>query len=205
MSWCTISGPVKYHGRAIIQFTKEATPIFPVRKLFPAVIVLAVLLTAGMALGDDVPMPPEEEEVPDGAETLPPASKPVDFQVGNWIWVLLIIVIVSGAMATYMPGEVRRMRIQSAQREYMDARLALAQGDFASALVGFDSAIEEAQRAYTRRDRVNGPAEWVILPDEFYINLWRGRAHALQGIGRQRLANATFQLADELEATMTRV
>ncbi len=167
--------------------------------------MLAVLLTAGMALGDDVPMPPEEEDVIDGAETLPPASKPVDFQVGNWIWVLLIIVIVSGVMATYMPGEVRRMRIQSAQREYMDARLALAQGDFASALVGFDSAIEEAQRAYTRRNRVNGPAEWVLMPDEFYINLWRGRAHALRGIGRERLANATFQLADELEATVTRV
>ena len=145
---------------------------------------------------------PGEGDEPNGVETVPPERKPVDYQVSNWLWILLVIVLVSGAMATYMPGEVQRMRIQSAQREYMDARLALAQGDFASALVGFDSAIEEAQRAYTRRDRVNGPAEWVLMPDEFYINLWRGRAHALRGVGRERLAKATLELADELEASV---
>ncbi len=40
------------------------------------------------------------------------------------------------------------------------------------------------------------------MPDEFYINLWRGRAQALKGIGRERLAMATDQMADELAATV---
>jgi len=158
----------------------------------------------GLVLGADVPMPSEEPDPDpvDGAETVPPVKDPVEFQVFNWPLLLLIIALISGAMATYMPREVRRMRIQSAQREYMDARLAMAQGDYASALVGFDTAIDEAQRAYTRRQSVSGPAEWVLMPDEFYINLWRGRAMALQGIGRERLAQATHQLADELAATV---
>jgi len=162
-------------------------------------------VVSGLALGDDVPMPPEEPGVgidASGVETVPPEKDPVEFQVLNWPFLLLIIAIVAGTMATYMPREIRRMRIQSAQREYMDARLALAQGDYASALVGFDTAIEEAQMAYTRRQSVSGPAEWVLLPDEFYINLWRGRAMALQGIGRDRLAKATHKLADELAATV---
>ncbi len=161
-----------------------------------------MVLVGGLALGDDVPMPSEEDGQPDGAETLPPESKPVEFEVANWMLILIVLVIVSSALATYMPGEVRKMRIQSAQREYMDARLALAQGDYTTALVGFDSAIEEAQLAYTRRDRVNGPAEWVLMPDDFYINLWRGRAYALHGIGRERLARATLEMVDELEAVV---
>jgi hypothetical protein len=169
--------------------------------LIPIALLLAIMVVAGGTLGEDVTMPEDDTE-PTGVETVPPESKPVEFQVTNWMLILLVVMIVSGAMATYMPHEVRRMRIQSAQREYMDARLALAQGDFATALVGFDSAIEEAQRAYTRRDRVNGPAEWVLMPDEFYINLWRGRAHALHGIGRERLARATLEMADELEASI---
>jgi hypothetical protein len=167
--------------------------------------MLSLVLTAGLALSEDVPVEPqvpEEGPVHDGAETVPPESRPVDLQVGNWMLVLVAIALVSGALATYAPREVRKMRMESAQREYMDARLSLAQGDFVSALVGFDSAIEEAQRAYTRRDRVNGPAEWVILPDEFYINLWRGRAMALRGIGRERLAEATFKMVDELESSV---
>lgn len=146
------------------------------------------------------PEVPSEDTEPIGVETVPPERKPVDYEVGNWLLILLVIIMVAGALATYMPGEVRRMRIQSAQREYMDARLALAQGDYPTALVGFDTAIEEAQRAYTRKNRLNGPAEWVLMPDEFYVNLWRGRAQALKGIGRERLANATHDLADELEA-----
>lgn len=168
-----------------------------------ALLLFAVVAMAGgTALGEDMQVPPvvPDDDVVDGAETVPTEKEPVDFQVSNWMLILLVIVIVSGALATYMPGEVQKMRIQSAQREYMDARLALAKGDYPSALVGFDTAIEEAQRAYTRKETINGPAEWVLMPDEFYINLWRGRAHALQGIGRERLANATHQLADELEA-----
>jgi hypothetical protein len=161
-----------------------------------------MVLAGGLALGDDVPMPQDEDDEPNGVETVPPASKPVEFQVANWMLLIIVLVIVSSALATYVPGEVRKMRIQSAQREYMDARLALAQGDYATALVGFDTAIEEAQQAYTRRDRVNGPAEWVLMPDEFYINLWRGRALALRGIGRERLAQATLEMADELEASI---
>lgn len=145
---------------------------------------------------------PVEDTEPSGVETVPPETRPVDYQVSNWMLILLVVMIVSGALATYMPGEVRKMRIQSAQREYMDARLALAQGDYPGALVGFDTAIEEAQRAYTRRHSVSGPAEWVLMPDDFYINLWRGRAMALRGVGRERLANATFQLVEELEASL---
>jgi hypothetical protein len=145
---------------------------------------------------------PVDDTEPSGVETVPPETRPVDYQVSNWMLILLVVMIVSGALATYMPGEVRKMRIQSAQREYMDARLALAQGDYPEALVGFDTAIEEAQLAYTRRDSVSGPAEWVLLPDDFYINLWRGRAMALRGVGRERLANATLQMADELEASL---
>ena len=174
-------------------------------KLLYAVTLLSLVLISGLALGEDMAVEvevPEEGTVHDGAETVPPKAKPVDFQVSNWMLILVVIVLVSGALATYMPGEVRKMRIESAQREYMDARLALAQGDYVSALVGFDSAIEEAQRAYTHRDRVNGPAEWVMLPDEFYINLWRGRAMALRGIGRERLADATFDMIAELEASV---
>jgi hypothetical protein len=166
-------------------------------------LMLAALVMVGTsALAEDVPMPGEEPDPVDGRETVPPESKQVDYQVNKWLLILLVITIVSGALATYMPGEIQQMRIRTAQREYMDARLALAQGDFASALVGFDNAIDEAQRAYTRKDRLNGPAEWVLMPDEFYINLWRGRAQALRGIGRDRLARATDQLADELAAAV---
>jgi hypothetical protein len=167
--------------------------------------MFALVLVGVTVSGDDVPLPPEEPVDGVGAsgvETLPPEKDQVDYQVLNWPLLLLVIALISGAMATYMPQEIRRMRIQSAQREYMDARLALAQGDYATALVGFDTAIDEAQRAYTRRQGLSGPAEWVLLPDEFYINLWRGRAMALQGIGRERLARATHRLADELAAAV---
>jgi hypothetical protein len=155
------------------------------------------------AMAEDVPVPVEPSDEFIGVETLPPEQKEVEYQVGKWLLVVLVITIVSGAMATYMPGEIQQMRIRTAQREYMDARLALAKGDYPSALVGFDNAIEEAQRAYTRKDRLNGPAEWVLMPDDFYINLWRGRAQALRGIGRERLARATTQLADELAAAVS--
>ena len=165
--------------------------------------LLALALMSGLALGEDVQVPPDDDTGKKGVETVPPAKDPVEFQVANWMFLLLIITIVTGALATYAPGEVRRMRIQSAQREYMDARLALAKGDFPSALVGFGLAIEEAQRAYTRRGSINGPAEWVLMPDEFYINLWRGRAQALKGIGRERLAQATLDMAEELAATVS--
>ncbi len=160
--------------------------------------LLALVLVSGLALGEDVQIPHDDDTGKKGVETVPPVKDPVEFQVANWMLLLLIITIVSGVLATYVPGEVRRLRIRSAQREYMDARLALAKGDFPSALVGFDLAIEEAQRAYTRRASINGPAEWVLMPDEFYINLWRGRAQALMGIGRERVARATDQMADEL-------
>lgn len=165
--------------------------------------LLALALMSGLALGEDVQVPPDDDTGKKGVETVPPVKDPVEFQVANWMFLLLIITIVTGALATYAPGEVRRMRIQSAQREYMDARLALAKGDFPSALVGFGLAIEEAQRAYTRRGSINGPAEWVLMPDEFYINLWRGRAQALKGIGRERLAQATLDMAEELAATVS--
>lgn len=164
--------------------------------------LLALVLMSGLALGEDVQVPPDDDTGKKGVETVPPVKDPVEFQVANWMLLLLIITIVTGALATYAPGEVRRMQLRSAQREYMDARLALAKGDYPSALVGFDIAIEEAQRAYTRRGSINGPAEWVLMPDEFYINLWRGRAQALKGIGRERLARATDQLADELAAAV---
>jgi hypothetical protein len=173
-----------------------------------AILVIAILMLAALALaggaatGEDVQVPPGDDTGKKGVETVPPVKEPVEFQVTNWMLILLVMVIVSSALASYAPGEIRRMRIRSAQREYMDARLALARGDYPSALVGFDIAIEEAQMAYTRRNRIGGPAEWVLMPDEFYINLWRGRAQALMGIGRERLANATFQLADELVASV---
>lgn len=169
--------------------------------------ILLIIATIAMpVMAQDMTAPqvdPVDDTEPSGVETVPPETKPVDYQVTNWLLLLLVVMIVSGAMATYMPGEVRRMRILSAQREYMDARLALAQGDYPSALVGFDSAIEEAQRAYTRRDSISGPAEWVLMPDDFYINLWRGRAMALRGVGRERVAKATLEMADELQASVT--
>lgn len=115
---------------------------------------------------------------------------------------ILVVLAVLGALALYAPGEIQRMRIESAFRESMDARLALARGDFALALAGFDRAIDQAHLAYTRRVRVGRPAEWTLLPDEFYIGLWRGRAQALRGLGRVRSAAVTTQLADELETVI---
>jgi hypothetical protein len=40
------------------------------------------------------------------------------------------------------------------------------------------------------------------MPDDFYISLWRGRASALRGMGRDKAALATTRLADELEAVV---
>ncbi len=116
--------------------------------------------------------------------------------------IIVALIVVFGALALYAPGEIQRMRIESAFRESLDARLALAQGEFVMALAGFDRAIEHAHPAYTRRLRVDRPADWTLMPDDFYISLWRGRASALRGIGREKAAVATARLADELEAVV---
>ncbi len=116
--------------------------------------------------------------------------------------IIVVMIVVFGALALYAPGEIQRMRIESAFRESLDARLALAKGEFVMALAGFDRAIEQAHPAYTRRLRVDRPADWTLMPDDFYISLWRGRASALRGIGREKAAVATARLADELEAVV---
>ncbi len=133
-------------------------------------------------------------------ETLPPAGDD-SFEplTANDPLIIVLVLVVFGAVGLYAPGEVRRMRIESAFRESLDARLALAQGEFVVALAGFDRAIDQAHPAYTRRKHVSKPAEWTLMPDGFYISLWRGRANALRGIGRKKAATATMRLADELE------
>jgi len=136
----------------------------------------------------------------DAVETLPPTGddsfEPI---TPNDPLIIVLVLVVFGAVGLYAPGEVRRMRIESAFRESLDARLALAQGEFVVALAGFDKAIDEAHPAYTRRKHVGRPAEWTLMPDGFYISLWRGRASALMGMGREKAATATTRLADELE------
>jgi hypothetical protein len=135
-------------------------------------------------------------------ETLPPDGDGSPFVLPGNLVLVLIALVVLGVLSSYAPGELQRMRIESAHRESMDARLALAMGDFATALAAFDRAIEQAHPAYTRRLTVGGPASWRLLPDGFYISLWRGRAAALMGMGRRRSAVATSRLADELEAAV---
>jgi hypothetical protein len=152
--------------------------------------------------GIDVP----DEEVSDGiaspVETLPPEKDEVPFITPQSPLYLVVALVVIGVMTTYAPGEIRRMRIEAALRASMDGRLALAMGDFIVALTAFDRAIDQAHTAYTRRWRVDRPAEWRLLPDSFYISLWRGRAAALMGMGRKKSAVATSRLADELEAAV---
>lgn len=136
-------------------------------------------------------------------ETLPPEKDdPFERYLPDNPLIILAFLAVLGAVALYAPGEVQRLRIESAFRESLDARLALARGDFATALAGFDRAIEQAHLAYTRRVRVDRPAEWRLIPDEFYIGLWRGRAQALRGLGRVRTADTITRLADELESVI---
>ena len=160
-----------------------------------------------------VPVSIEDPAVPDPGtedssgfhpvETLPPEKDdPFDRYLPENPLIILAFLAVLGALALYAPGEIQRLRIESAFRESMDARLALARGDFASALAGFDRAIDQAHLAYTRRVRVDRPAEWRLMPDEFYISLWRGRAQALRGLGRVRTADTITRLADELESVI---
>jgi hypothetical protein len=94
------------------------------------------------------------------------------------------------------------MRIEEAWRISNGGRLALARGEFALALAAFDDAIEEAHAAYTRRVGPGQPVEWKLIPDSFYIGLWRGRAAALRGLGRVRSAQFMETMARELEATV---
>jgi hypothetical protein len=189
--------------------------------------VLAPVIPEGAATpqdeeagGEGVPTVPQEPTVPgDGSvpevptdpdgddsrispvETIPPkGDSPFEPLLPGNPLLLFLLLMVFGALAAYVPGEVRRIRIETALQESMDARLALARGEFVVALAGFDRAIEQAHRAYTRRHRVQGTAEWVLLPDHFYIGLWRGRAAALMGLGRVKTAVATQRLANEMES-----
>ncbi len=158
--------------------------------------------TGGPVVPDPSTVPTTGGEPVTGVETLPPARDGPDLSVLDRYAIILVVLAVVTAMAVYMPRAVQMTRIDIAQRESMGARLALARGDFAGALAGFDRAIDEAQLAYTRKRRVDRPAEWTMLPDAFYISLWRGRASALRGLGRVKAALATNRLADELEAVV---
>ena len=150
------------------------------------------------------PVPGEGSSgLPSAVETLPPKDDgPLLSTPDDPVFILIALVII-GVVSAYAPGEVRRMRIEAAHREAMDGRLALAKGEFSSALSAFDRAIEQAHTAYTRRVRIDRPADWALMPDVFYISLWRGRAAALMGLGRQRSAAATSRLADELEIAVS--
>lgn len=144
------------------------------------------------ANGDGATANPVETLPPTGDDSFEPITP-------NDPLIIVLVLVVFGAVGLYAPGEIRRMRIESAFRESLDARLALAQGEFVVALAGFDRAIDQAHPAYTRRKHVSRPAEWMLMPDGFYISLWRGRASALRGVGRKKAATATMRLADELE------
>ena len=150
----------------------------------------------------DVPSGTDGSGTVTGIETVPPPAQGTGLSVFQRYAIIIVIAAVIASMAIYMPRAVQMTRIDIAQRESMAARLALARGDFAGALAGFDRAIDEAQMAYTRKRRVDRPAEWTMLPDAFYISLWRGRAAALRGLGRVKTALATNWLADELEAVV---
>ncbi|MCK4970933.1 MAG: hypothetical protein KAS77_10405 [Thermoplasmata archaeon] len=152
----------------------------------------SVPLEPGDASGGGATANPVETLPPTGDDSFEPLT-------GNDPLIILLVLVVFGAVGLYAPGEVRRMRIESAFRESLDARLALAQGEFVVALAGFDRAIDQAHPAYTQRKHVSRPVEWTLMPDGFYISLWRGRASALSGMGRKKAATATMRLADELE------
>jgi hypothetical protein len=139
----------------------------------------------------------------DNLETLPPESSAPDFRLPNGFPFLIIVIIVATLVGSWAPSQVTRIRLEIATRESMDARLALAQGDFVIALAAFDRAIEQAHAAYTKREDTGGTTEWRLLPDQFYISLWKGRSTALNGLGRTRAAEFTMSLAEELEATVT--
>lgn len=158
--------------------------------------------TGGPVVPDAPTVPSAGGEPLTGVETLPPADDGPDLGALDRYAIIIVVLAVVASMAVYMPRAVQMTRIDIAQRESMAARLALARGDFAGALAGFDRAIDEAQLAYTRKRRVDRPAEWTMLPDAFYISLWRGRAAALRGLGRVKSALATNRLADELEAVV---
>jgi len=142
--------------------------------------------------GDGVTVNPVETLPPTGDDSYEPITP-------NDPLIIVLVLVVFGSVGLYAPGEIRRMRIESAFRESLDARLALAQGEFVLALAGFDKAIDQAHPAYTIRQYVGRPAEWTLMPDEFYISLWRGRARALSGLGREKAATVNMRLADELE------
>ena len=148
------------------------------------------------------PDPVVNPQDPPRTETLPKDKGPSALQLPGGTWAALVVVCVIGVISTWAPGEVRRMRIESAWRISNGGRLALARGEFALALAAFDDAIEEAHAAYTRRVGPGEPVEWKLLPDAFYIGLWRGRAAALRGLGRVRAAQFMETMARELEATV---
>jgi hypothetical protein len=123
-----------------------------------AILFLATIM-GSLGAAEDVLEPgvPEVPENPDGTgttfipvETPPPQPEPYNPLAMFNPLLLLVIILVIGALAAYVPGEVQRMRIETAFRESMDARLALAKGDFTVALAGFDRAIDQAHQAYTR-------------------------------------------------------
>jgi hypothetical protein len=122
-----------------------------------AILAMAILFLAtimgSLGAAEDVLEPgvPEVPENPDGTgttfipvETPPPQPEPYNPLAMFNPLLLLVIILVIGALAAYVPGEVQRMRIETAFRESMDARLALAKGDFTVALAGFDRAIDQA-------------------------------------------------------------
>jgi len=160
---------------------------------------VAESVTAG---GVSTPDPVVQPQDPPRIETLPKEKGPGPMRLPGGTWAVLVVAVVIGVISTWAPGEVRRMRIESAWRVSNGGRLALARGQFALALAAFDDAIEEAHAAYTRRVGPGEPVEWKLLPDAFYIGLWRGRAAALRGLGRVRAAEFTETMARELEATV---
>jgi len=155
--------------------------------------------------GISAPDPSVQPHDPPRTETLPRDKGPSPLRVPGGTWTILVIVTVIGVISTWAPPEVRRMRIESAWRISSGGRLALARGEFALALAAFDEAIEEAHAAYTRRVGPGQPVEWKLLPDAFYIGLWRGRATALRGLGRVRAAEFMETMARELESAVAAI
>ena len=148
------------------------------------------------------PDPVVNPQDPPRTETLPREKGPSPLQLPGGSWAILVVASVIGVISTWAPGEIRRMRVEEAWRISNGGRLALARGEYALALAAFDDAIEEAHAAYTRRVGPGQPVEWKLLPDRFYIGLWRGRAAALRGLGRERSAEFMETMAGELEATV---
>jgi len=167
-----------------------------------------------VAGGDVAPLDPAVPAVPGGdvdaprIETPPPeGSSPASgFVLPEGFPFILIVVLVSATIIyTYSPAGVQRMRIETAIRVSTEGRLMLARREFDGALEAFDRAIEEAHAAYTTRNGGRGPVEWRLRPDAFYVGLWRGRAAALRGMGRERAAGFTEAMASELEGAVAAV